>query len=217
MGLDPTLNDADLDPDGDVLTNLQEYLRGADPFNPDSDGDVIIDGLEAWRLERREAEGSQMLGRGVEVMDRDETGVTLELRTEGFEVQTVVAGGGEFERLRIGEYIHGFTHEIGRPQLPLKGILLDVPAGMAARVSVLETEVRPHEGFMIYPVSRHAAAEQGDTAAPAEIFVIDEAFTSKTAFTRPRLPGPASAMSGAIRPNTRFCSTRWPLTRPRAI
>jgi hypothetical protein len=41
---DPT--DADLDPDADGLTNLQEYLVGTDPHNPDTDGDGMPDGWE---------------------------------------------------------------------------------------------------------------------------------------------------------------------------
>ncbi|MCD6383691.1 MAG: hypothetical protein J7L88_04445, partial [Thermoplasmata archaeon] len=46
-GLDPTdKNDASSDPDGDNLTNLQEYLNGTDPKNPDSDGDGFSDGEE---------------------------------------------------------------------------------------------------------------------------------------------------------------------------
>ncbi|MBU1692816.1 MAG: immune inhibitor A, partial [Verrucomicrobia bacterium] len=36
------------DLDGDGLTNFDELNFGADPFNPDSDGDTILDGPDAW-------------------------------------------------------------------------------------------------------------------------------------------------------------------------
>src|SRR5437763_3153185 len=46
-GLNPDdPSDASLDPDGDGLTNLQEYQLGTDPHNKDSDGDGISDGDE---------------------------------------------------------------------------------------------------------------------------------------------------------------------------
>jgi hypothetical protein len=41
---DPTV--ASQDPDGDGLTNLQEFQLGTDPNNPDTDGDGISDGAE---------------------------------------------------------------------------------------------------------------------------------------------------------------------------
>lgn len=37
------------DPDGDGLTNLEEYIQGTDPSTPDSDGDGIDDGVELER------------------------------------------------------------------------------------------------------------------------------------------------------------------------
>ncbi|MED5487194.1 MAG: lamin tail domain-containing protein [Candidatus Thermoplasmatota archaeon] len=49
--LGSTNSEQGLDPDGDGLANLQEYLYGGDPHNPDTDGDCIHDEDEvlwAW-------------------------------------------------------------------------------------------------------------------------------------------------------------------------
>lgn len=46
--LNPLVNDAGADPDGDSLTNLEEYRNGTDPQNPDTDGDGINDGWEVY-------------------------------------------------------------------------------------------------------------------------------------------------------------------------
>lgn len=44
--LNPLVNDAALDPDGDGLTNLQEYQNNTDPHNSDTDSDGLTDGAE---------------------------------------------------------------------------------------------------------------------------------------------------------------------------
>ncbi len=45
-GLDTNVNDAALDPDGDGLTNLEEFTAETDPHDADSDDDGLSDGVE---------------------------------------------------------------------------------------------------------------------------------------------------------------------------
>ncbi len=48
-GLDVTRNDRREDPDGDELSNWQEFRHQTDPQNPDTDGDLYTDGDELSR------------------------------------------------------------------------------------------------------------------------------------------------------------------------
>ena len=181
-GLNPWVHDANIDSDGDGLSNREEYELGFDPFNPDTDGDGILDGEEAGVVEQPDDDGSRVLTRGVEVLAEDASGVTLELLTDSFDTELVYAGAQEFERLRIAEYIHGYSAEVGYPQMPLKGILIDIPQGMAASLSVLETEVKSHSGYQIFPVPEAIVDAEGAAAAVGESFVFDEAAYGKDAF-----------------------------------
>jgi hypothetical protein len=181
-GLNPWVNDADIDADGDGLTNQEEYELGLDPFNPDTDGDGILDGEESRKIEREERPATRQLTRGVEVIAEDAQGITLELYTQAFAADTLQAAGSEYERLRIDEYVHGFTQDVGHPQLPLKGILIDVPEGKSANLSILQSEVNSHFGYQVYPVPEAIINEEGGAAAVGEAFVIDADAYSKDAF-----------------------------------
>jgi hypothetical protein len=181
-GLNPWANDANLDSDGDGLTNLQEYELGTDPFNPDTDGDGIPDGQEARKRESQDADGTRQLSRGLEVVAEDEYGITLELYTDSFFTESVYADGMEYERLKINDYVHGFSSQVGKPELPLKGILVDIPAGHIGALSVLQTVVETHSGYQIFPVPANSVDDQGDAAAVAESFVIDTEAYATDAF-----------------------------------
>jgi hypothetical protein len=179
-GLNPWANDANLDSDGDGLTNLEEYELGTDPFNPDTDGDGILDGDESRKIEREDTAGTHQLSRGVEVLAEDESGITLELYTDTFFSQSVYVNGMEYERLRIADYVHGYTGEVGKPELPLKGIMVNMPEGQIGELTVLETVVETHSGYQIFPVPSNNVDDQG--TAVAESFVIDEDAYQQDAF-----------------------------------
>ena len=181
-GLDPSVDDCGFDYDGDGLSNLQEYLHGTDPFNPDSDGDGILDGDDDGRIARDENTSGRSLGKGVQVLAEDEDGITLELRTAGFSSRIVRHDGLEFDRLSIDDYIHGYTGETGKPEMPLKGILVDVPAGKSARLSIVGTELETRSGYQVYPVPQRAADDSARTARVDEVFAMDEAAYLKSRF-----------------------------------
>jgi hypothetical protein len=181
-GLNPWVNDADVDADDDGLTNRQEYDLGTDPFNPDSDGDGILDGLENRKIEHQQISGSKTLTPGVQILAEDETGMTLELHTDSFDTEVVTAGGEEFERLRIVDYIHGHTREVGKPEMPVKGILLDIPQDKIATLSIQQTEVEIYTGYRILPVPESVVDDQGSTAAVGESFVWNQIAYALDAF-----------------------------------
>jgi hypothetical protein len=71
---------------------------------------------------------------------------------------------------------------VGKPELPLKGILVDIPDGYSATLTVLETEDKLHTGFRVYPVPEKSVDDQGQLAHVGETFVIDEVAYSVDAF-----------------------------------
>jgi len=180
-GLDPTCDDSGMDLDFDGLTNLEEYDHDTDPFNPDSDGDGVLDGED--RKKDRETESqARTLTKGVQIIESDEAGITLELVTDAFDMEMVEAQGDAFERLRILDYVHGYTDAVGRPELPIKGILVDLPEGKSPALTVTGTEGQTYSGYWVYPVPENALQGEGEMAHVREVFTVDEAAYSTDTF-----------------------------------
>ena len=152
-GSNPGVPDGHLDSDGDGLSNLQEYQRNGKT----TEVSVVAE--------------SQTLGKGVEVISSDKDGMTLELRTGAFDAESVQAGGVTYQRLRVPEYIHGYTSEVGKPELPVKGVILDVPDGKTARVWVEGTESQVYPGYRVYPVPEKVVFYEDGTERVVETFM----------------------------------------------
>jgi hypothetical protein len=157
-GLDPTMNDGNFDYDNDGLTNYEEYERGTDPFNPDTDGDGIPDGQEGGKLPSTPGEGTK--GDGIKVISQDEKGMVLELKTSGFDSIEIHEGGTTYQRLTIPSYTHGLTETVGSPELPVKGYWVDLPEGMDITLEVETVETQSSSGYLVYPVPEKIALEE---------------------------------------------------------
>ena len=108
----------------------------------------------------------------------DSRGMTVELVTKSFDVTPVTAGGQAFERLRVPAYVHGFTLAAGLPQVPLKGILVDIPHGKQARVEVLDAAAGCSRATGSTPPLHQAGANN----QVAEVFSWDEAAYRENAY-----------------------------------
>jgi hypothetical protein len=157
---------------GDGLTNLAGGTCGSDPQiagGGATGGSVVVS-------------HAQTLGKGVEVISSDQSGVTLELRTQAFDMATVEAGGVTYQRVRVLDYIHGFTSEVGKPELPVKGVILDVPEGKTASLSVEGTESQSYTGYWIYPVPEKQASSDGGMQRVVEEFRVDPGLYASNAY-----------------------------------
>ncbi|MEO0438473.1 MAG: Ig-like domain-containing protein [Pseudomonadota bacterium] len=65
FGLNPNVNDAGADPDGDGLTNLEEFNANTDPTKADTDGDGLSDSVDPDPLDGLAASGGDLNGDGV--------------------------------------------------------------------------------------------------------------------------------------------------------
>jgi len=76
-GFDPNNPaDANEDADSDGLTNLEEFIAGTQPHNPDTDGDAVLDGSDAFPNDPNESVDTDGDGIGNNA-DTDDDGDTM--------------------------------------------------------------------------------------------------------------------------------------------
>jgi len=145
--------DASLDPDGDGLTNLEEFIQGKDPTvsdisEPSSGPD------DAPVPPRPDQDGVDLPASPLEdnvKIRSDDYGITLELVTSGFEIETKQVGDEAYQVIKL-PFPHGQTTEAGKPQIPVKGVLLGIPYDSSITFELVSYEKEILSGFNLYPV-----------------------------------------------------------------
>lgn len=115
------------------------------------------------------------LGSGIEVLESDDTGVTLRVEIDTLVTAPVELGGRVFHSVQFRDFLT--TQEEGLPQLPYTSALLGVPFGRTARLRVISNETAIMPGLVPVPAPR-AFIRDGESPTPAVEFAMDEGFYS---------------------------------------
>ena len=177
-GLDFLVSNVGQDADSDDLSDILEFTYGLNPNQPDTDQNGTPDTDEVGRL--REGEGQvrdQTEGNGcvLRKYNRTDNHVYVELVTPFVELTEKTAQGTAYARLGLPGLVHGRTSRIGYPELPTKGIFVEIPEGMIPVVDVVETRTQSMETLPVYPVPELLVSRAGSTEYVREEFVLSDA------------------------------------------
>ena len=127
---------------------------------------------------------------GLRLLKSDDESIILELYTPAFQLAKQDIGETTYDLLSVPGY--GLTSEEGRPQLPLKGVMLGVPPEATLEAHVLEAELNTEPGqYNIYPVPKVTAHQEPDEPfellfpfgrSTEKVFAKDEALYSTDGF-----------------------------------
>lgn len=113
------------------------------------------------------------LGAGVEVLESNESGITLKVGIDSFTVESLSYGSRTFNSIGVKGFLA--TEEVGLPQLPFTSALVAVPFGTTAKLTIVENETAVRPGLVPMPVPR-AFVRGGEFPTPALEFSMNESF-----------------------------------------
>jgi len=96
----------------------------------------------------------------ITIISQDNNGLTLEMTLPPFETKDVNGPDGIYQKIRL----HGWakTSKVGHPELPMKALLLQVPAEGGIQVQVLEDVYETLMNYQMYPVPKLELSDSGE-------------------------------------------------------
>jgi len=144
--------------------------------------------------------------RSVRVIRSEPRGITLEIRLPSYRFEPAIVGDRRDREIRIDGW--GTAGEIGDPDLPATGALIEVPSDGRVRLAILSAAYESLFGCEIRPVPRSPSADPDE---PLGGIVPKSAAYSRNSF----FPGPLAHLSEILRmrsiPVARvfFCPFQW--------
>jgi len=110
----------------------------------------------------------------VTLLQSSESGLVLEVKLPAFTIEDKIFSQGIFQVLEVQGL--GKTSEIGKPLLPLKGTLIEIPSEGGIKVEVLKTNTVEYPNYDISPCPMMVKREGDGSIYLEEKFAIDRAF-----------------------------------------
>jgi len=120
---------------------------------------------------------------GLHLIKSDEESIVIELFTPAYEMDEKVVDNVTYHLLSVADY--GQMDEVGKPQLPLKGVMLGIPAEAEVTLNVLESDMAVSaKRYNLYPVPRPVVERdlEGGIRYVGLEFTKDEGFYSTNDF-----------------------------------
>lgn len=94
------------------------------------------------------------------ILSMDEYGLNIELTLPSFELEDIQTSEGKFQRIHLDDWAR--IYEIGHPELPVKGLLIQAPQSGEIKVEVVDNVYETIPNCQICPVPEQVMSEGGE-------------------------------------------------------
>jgi hypothetical protein len=134
---------------------------------------IVINLLSFFSISLGMAPSYAAIPLSINLVESNSESITLQFDFKEFQSSEVTLEGLSYQKLDISDA--GITHEVGKPQVPVRGILFAAPDNTEIKLELLDFEVESHTGFRLPPTPSIAEEER-------EVAVFDDVTYRTDAF-----------------------------------
>ena len=162
-----------------VVENRARVDAGSDGYDTNAVETVICDppkdGWVPFRKDAREGEPSRHV-----MKEATTLGLMVNIDIPGMWVRTIRSGGNSYQRLFLPG--HGSTADLGRPELPEVGQILEVPQDVSVTAELVQEESTVLKCYNVYPAQELIPEESKLEHGEPQVKVVDDDIYGKDRF-----------------------------------